>query len=183
MWQGWFVIEWRQLVEFPDYEISELGVVRRLTDSRCAKRGHVLRPKTDRYGYLAVRPFHCGKGRHVTVHRLVAIAFIGEPPTPDHEVAHFDGCHQNNDWHNLRWATSQENCADKKRHGRVVVGERHHKAKLTAKDVAEIRLIASVPAPLYQYEIAALYGVAQPTIGSILRGKIWAHLPQVQANG
>lgn len=175
------MIKWRQLAEFPDYEISELGIVRRLTDSHCAPRGRVLRPKTDRYGYLAVRPFRNGKGRHVTIHRLVALAFIGEPPTPEHQIAHFDGDHQNNDWRNLRWATSQENHLDKQRHGRVPVGERHHKCKLSDQEVAEIRLIASVAAPLYQYEMAKLYGVSQHQIHLIVRGKSRVQ-PQVQAN-
>lgn len=171
---------WRQLSEFPDYEISEAGVVRRLTDSHCAKRGRVLRPKTDRYGYLVVRPFYNGEGRHVPVHRLVAVTFLGDPPTAQHQVAHFDGDHQHNHWSNLRWATAKENNLDKRRHGRMPSGERHHKTKLTDQEVAEIRLIASVPAPLYQYEIGQLYGVSQHQIHLIVTGKSRV-LPQIQA--
>jgi HNH endonuclease/NUMOD4 motif len=165
------MVEWRQIAEFPDYEISEDGEVRRLTDSKCAPRGYVLKPKTDRYGYLAVRPFCNGRGRHVTVHRLVALTFLGDPPTPEHQVAHFDGDHKHNHYSNLRWATARENTSDKDRHGRMPRGERHHKSKLSDEEVAEIRLIGSVSAPLYQYEIAQMYGVSQPQVGLILRGK------------
>ncbi|MFO7851903.1 MAG: HNH endonuclease signature motif containing protein [Alkalibacterium sp.] len=43
------------------------------------------------------------------VHRIVAYAFLGEPPTPQHIVDHIDTNRQNNRPENLRWLTKLEN--------------------------------------------------------------------------
>jgi hypothetical protein len=43
------------------------------------------------------------------VHRIVAFAFHGEPPTPQHIVDHIDTNRQNNRPENLRWLTKLEN--------------------------------------------------------------------------
>jgi hypothetical protein len=45
----------------------------------------------------------------VRVHRIVATAFHGEPPTKDHVVDHIDTNRQNNRAENLRWVTRLEN--------------------------------------------------------------------------
>lgn len=43
------------------------------------------------------------------VHRIVAFAFLGEPPTPQHIVDHIDTNRRNNRPQNLRWLTKLEN--------------------------------------------------------------------------
>lgn len=43
------------------------------------------------------------------VHRIVAFAFLGEPPTAQHVVDHIDTNRQNNRPENLRWLTRLEN--------------------------------------------------------------------------
>lgn len=43
------------------------------------------------------------------VHRIVAFAFLGEPPTPQHVVDHIDTNRRNNRPSNLRWLTKLEN--------------------------------------------------------------------------
>ena len=45
----------------------------------------------------------------VRIHRIVAIAFHGEPPTKEHVVDHIDTNKQNNRPENLRWVTRLEN--------------------------------------------------------------------------
>lgn len=46
---------------------------------------------------------------HERVHRIVAYAFLGEPPTPQHIVDHIDTNRRNNRPQNLRWLTKLEN--------------------------------------------------------------------------
>jgi hypothetical protein len=54
-----------------------------------------------RTGYLEIAS--------VRVHRIIAIAFHGEPPTKEHVVDHIDTNKQNNRPENLRWVTRLEN--------------------------------------------------------------------------
>lgn len=43
------------------------------------------------------------------IHRIVAVAFLGEPPTNQHVIDHIDTNRQNNRLENLRWLTKLEN--------------------------------------------------------------------------
>ncbi len=169
------MVEWRQLRDFPDYEISEYGSIRRLTDCASAKRGKVLRPKTDKYGYLCVRPFFRGVGKHLTVHRLVAITFLGDPSSLRDQVAHFDGNHKNNHYTNLRWATAKENKADMARHGRTPTGERHPRSVLRSSDVALMRFIDAQAKTwnfpfTRQKDIGMVFGMHQANVSALIRG-------------
>jgi len=77
--------------------------------------------------------------------------------------------------------TVKSNCYDmimKNRHQftkNKAVGERNHNTKLTTADVIEIRRIYSLKI-LNQYQLASKYGVAQSSIGAIIRNKTWRHV-------
>lgn len=45
----------------------------------------------------------------ITVHRMVALTFLGEPPAGKTDVNHLDGDKKNNAARNLQWATRAEN--------------------------------------------------------------------------
>lgn len=96
-------VEWRPVVGWEGlYEVSNIGQV------RSVRTGLPLKSKLDKYGYphLGLR----GKDKRywVTVHRLVAFAFISKPEGKDH-IDHIDGNKQNNCVSNLRWVTPKEN--------------------------------------------------------------------------
>lgn len=132
--------EWRQAVGFPDYEVSERGEVRRLTrGGRRYPVGYVLKAKSHQRGYLAYSLVSPQGAKDILAHRLVAMTWIGNSPSDDHEVAHADGSRTNNYWRNLRWATPAENQADRKAHGTYVDGERAYSARLSDKQVMAIR--------------------------------------------
>jgi len=92
--------EWRPIVDYPEYEVSNAGNVRR--------NGRVLKPSSDSDGYLIVSP--CKNNIQTTkkVHRLIAIAFIPNPNNKP-QIDHINRIKTDNRVENLRWATYSEN--------------------------------------------------------------------------
>jgi len=119
---------WRRVERYPEYEISDLGRLRR--------GDYIKVPLRHPRGYLR---YGIGKHHKVLAHRLVCEAFHGSPPTPAHEVAHNNGRRDDNRAENLRWATPAENQADRKAHGTYHVGEQCSSTKLSKRQVGEIR--------------------------------------------
>ena len=100
---------WKQTTIREDYEVSNLGRVRRKKRSPRHKRVypedyHILKPKVQKNGYLFVRLGY----KEMRIHRLVAIAFLDNPNNKA-EVNHLDGDKFNNCLSNLEWATKKEN--------------------------------------------------------------------------
>lgn len=147
------------------YEVSDLGRVRSLRSGQL--RSLCSTPKNP-YPRLVLT----GRGQRVTklVHRLVLIAFVGDP-LPGTEVCHGNGDPADNRLKNLRWGTSAENQADRLRHGTLPRGENIHTAKLSAADVVAIR--AALRKRESQRKIAARFGVSQRSIGRINLGLSW----------
>ena len=90
--------EWKQ--SYVDkWEVSNRGNVRN------KKTGHVLKPYWRKYLTVGEKAGRC------MVHRLVAFAFIGNPPTDmgDATVDHIDNDTGNNDVSNLRWLSRKDN--------------------------------------------------------------------------
>jgi hypothetical protein len=76
-----------------------------------------LKIHTRRNGYCAVAFDIDGKVVSCQVGRLVLLAFVGLPPSPDHHACHYpDTDPRNNKLENLRWDTPSENAKDKYRH-------------------------------------------------------------------
>lgn len=71
------------------------------------RKGRILKPKIDKYGYEVVTLTTNGKRKCYRVHRLVAMAFIDNPENKP-TVNHIDGNKRNNDYFNLEWATQKE---------------------------------------------------------------------------
>ncbi|EIW3383813.1 HNH endonuclease [Staphylococcus pseudintermedius] len=71
------------------------------------RKGRILKPKIDKYGYEVVTLTANGKRKSYTVHKLVAKAFI-ENKENKPTVNHIDGDKRNNNYKNLEWATHKE---------------------------------------------------------------------------
>lgn len=83
-------------------------------------RGYGVRQLTafpDVYGYPTVKLSINGKTIKRKVHRLVCLAFHGNPSSDQLEVRHIDGTRTNNRVNNLTWGTRSENALDRQRHG------------------------------------------------------------------
>ncbi len=94
--------EWNELDEYPNYMISNYGRV----FSSCVNR--ILNPGYDSKGYLHIPLYTNRVGKFVSVHRLVAFAFV-DGYFEGAVVNHIDGNKQNNVASNLEWITNGDN--------------------------------------------------------------------------
>jgi hypothetical protein len=156
-------MEARPIPGFPGYAATADG---RILSKRS---GRPMAPKPDAYGYPSLTLRVSGRAICKCVHRLVALAWLGAPPSPLHEVAHNDGVKANTSPRNLRWATRAENHADMRRHGTLPLGERHGNARLSDDEVSRIRMARREGRK--RSAIAAEFGVSYFTVAKIDTGK------------
>jgi len=132
--------------------------------------GRVLRQSKQRNGYLAVPICVLGKERRMNIHRLVALAFLGESTL---QVNHIDGNKTNNHISNLEYCTSSDNLKHSFKLGlSSIKGERHPAAKFTNAQILEIR--NKVQRGERITDIALAYHVAISTISNIKKGTNYA---------
>lgn len=100
--------EWRVIPKYPPYEASSEGRIRN-------KKGRILSQTLVQSSYKAyykvgVARNKKGHARKEFVHRLVCLAFHGEPPPGMNQVCHFpDGDTANNRADNLKWGNASIN--------------------------------------------------------------------------
>ena len=154
------------------YKISNLGRVQSLPytapNARGAgthvRPGKILKPSTNKDGYLIVILRDRGRSLATSVHSLVASAFL--PPCPGKvgrergcwQVDHIDENKSNNSAQNLRWLPRDEN-------------RRRSCTKLTPKHIQEIRRRRANGDSLKS--LAAMFGKCDATISMICSGRIW----------
>ena len=114
---------WKPIPGFNDwYEASSLGrirskprVIHQSNGNKQHRKGAILKPCTNK-GYKMVVLCADGKRKSVTVHSVVALAFLG-PREPGIQVRHKDGTRDNNKVSNLEYGTRSENTKDSVEHG------------------------------------------------------------------
>lgn len=99
---------WRKVKDYDNYSVSTFGRVRNDDTNRILK--HIFSSN----GYCLVNLFKNGKAKQFYIHRLVLIAFRTNPKNKKC-VDHKDHNRTNNNIHNLRWATTQENSMNKRK--------------------------------------------------------------------
>lgn len=114
-------------------------------------------------------------GRTHSAAHVMCILAHGEPPTPEHEVAHGCGCGPSGcvSPRHLRWATRAENQADRLIHDTSPRGENCGTSVLSEADVRELRRLQG---HLTLAELSAQYGVSRSTISAIHVGRTWSWL-------
>lgn len=163
---------WKSIPGFSRYEVSEIGEVRCVVSEGQRRPGPRKSYRHTRHYKRIQLVNDCGVPKQVFIHRLVALAFLGNPPTAEHEdVAHINGIGWCNHFSNLRWSTTTENMHDKRRHGTQPMGASHHRSKLTEDDVIAIRQSHENARAL-----AERYGVKRHAIYDVRHGKTWAHV-------
>lgn len=187
--------ELRPIEGWPTYHVSADGRAFRLLTTGVFRP---LKPTLNNNGYESISISAPGRRIHVLIHRSVAIAFIGPPPSDKHEARHIDGNNRNNVATNLAWGTHAENMQDMVRHGnqgayrhpeRVARGDRHSSktkpwavprgersgaATITEEQVRAIR--ATFEETKNISATARLLGVSRDAAKHVLNGKTWKHV-------
>lgn len=170
--------EWRPVVGWEEFghQVSSIGRVRRLWTfwKNGEERESIFKIPIKKNGYTAITLQH-GRERmeYCLIHRLVAKAFLGNPPTSEHQVNHKDGDKTNNKVGNIEWATSHENLVHGREMGLIprICGIAEMSRKLTEDDVREIRAKGYTAK-----ETATIYGVRREYAWRIVNGKSWKHV-------
>jgi len=168
--------QWRDVAGYEGlYQVSNWGNVRRIK-TVWGKEGftvrRVLRPGGKKDWYRMVILSSEDIQTAYLVHRLVATAFLGDPPSPKHQVNHKDGDKTNNHVDNLEWVTcSQNHLHSFDELGRRGRGATSPNAKLTVEEVQAIRA-----SDLPNVTIAKLYNVSASLVSLIKSRRKWKHV-------
>lgn len=151
------------------YQVSNMGNVRSVdryvsqvnnngdTYTRIMK-GRLLKPRTQNGGYLIVWLCKHGVSKAVTVHRLVASAFI--PNTSGYkDINHINGIKIDNRIENIEWCTRSENI----KHSYSVLRHKHWKTKV--KCIENNTIYGSIS------EAAKCFGIQTSGIGNNINGR------------
>ena len=177
---------WRDIEDYPGYQVSNLGRVRSLNFNHTGQV-RILKSRKNKFGYLKLYFYKNGKPKTASVHRLVAIAFI---PNPDNlpQVNHKDENKENNfvwvnedgtvdlEKSNLEWCSASHN---------INWGSRNKKtSQKLSKPVAQYTLDGKLVATYSSTTTAAKKnGFIKANIFSCLYGRqktshgfIWKHI-------
>lgn len=133
--------EWRPVPGFESlYAVSNLGNVKSLTRYKKTLKLHITNA-----GYYQVQLWHNGVCKPMSVHRLVAMAFIGMP-SEKQVVNHIDENKLNNNVSNLEWITHVENC----RYG-TAINRRTQHLDYSKRRINNARQIEMVSKPIAQF--------------------------------
>lgn len=176
---------WKPVVGYEtEYEVSNLGRVRRTGRPRKGYPAHYILKQHHGAtgGYPFVRLCRSGRqGKSERVHRLVALAFLGQPPH-GYEVHHRNAIRTDARLHNLMYVSKSENCKIAFAMGHLTrfSGENNSHAKLSWRIVRSIRLLSPSLAPKRSKKrcnqircLARQYHVSDVTIYRILSKTTW----------
>lgn len=178
---------WKDVVGFEGlYQISDCGQLKTFNWKNTGQT-RIMKPATNKKGYLMTVLVKNKKNKSVILHRLVAQAFI---PNPENKptINHKNCIKTDNRVENLEWNTHKENTAHAIQNGLFVFmtpealanipprrGELNGNSLLTVDDVLEIR--RSFKKRIVTREIlAAKYGVSACTIKDVVTRKSWKHI-------
>ena len=125
---------WKVSDLYPNYEVSDQGEVRN------AKTKKLLSLKKKIRGYVYVHLHQDGKSKVVTVHRLIASAFIPNPNNLE-TVNHINYIKDDNRVENLEWMSYSENSGNKNPH-KIIARKQIEQLDLNGNILAEFDSIS-----------------------------------------
>ena len=167
---------WRDINGYEGlYQVSSEGRVKSLARVVIRNNGkklpikeRVLKPMTDRYGYLLVVLCAGGKPKTLNVHRLVCEAFH-ENPENKPEVNHINEDKADNRACNLEWSTAKENCNHGTRNERMAKGIAKALSKSVGQYTRDGELVKIWPSAI---EVQRQAGFSQGNVSAAARGKL-----------
>ncbi len=157
---------WKQIKDYPFYSVSDKGRIK----SRKRKHTRILKGTITKFGYIRMCLTNDEGEKFIYIHRLVLETFKEKCPG-EKQACHNNNNPANNQIKNLRWDTSLNNHADRKKHGTLNLGVQNGNNKLTVKQILEIKKDFRT-----QNEIAKTYKTHQTNISCIKSGITWAWL-------
>lgn len=163
--------KWNEVVDYPNYEISTQGNIRRWDN----KKGEVKVSTAPAPTYLMFNTWVNKKYKKLYVHREMMRAFN---PTEDPNLTHV--CFKDNNIYNLNlenlyWSSQNKRMRRRFKEGGYARGQEHHRAKLTDEDVIKIR--AMWDSEQYtQKVIAEKFGIHVSTCANIISKRFWPHI-------
>lgn len=190
--------EWKDIVGYEGYyQISNKGNVRSKDRTYNAtylrnnpiifRKGVVLKPRPNKYGYLTVCLKKHSKGKTIPIHKLVATTFI-ENPLGKMCIDHINGNRTDNRVENLRWVTikeNQNNPITKRRLSECKIGIKHHFygknfSKEHSQKIGDANRNGKCSIPIVQLDLTGNYINEFPSTNEVQRqlglshGNIWA---------
>lgn len=149
------------------YEVSDHGFVRNFKTKRVLRMYLV-----DGYFRLTLS---CGTKRdkkNYLINRLVLLTFEGRSDDPKkNQAAHIDGNRVDNRLENLTWKDHLGNYEDRIKHGTVLNGETHPRAKLTTENVFLMRNMYANGST--QAELSERFCITRAHVSRIVTGTRW----------
>ncbi len=175
--------EWKEIVGYPGYQVSNLGRVKSLVKAY-RRTERILKGSPNTTGYILVQLYPQPRERKsLLVHRLVMMTFQPNPVMNELEVNHKDLDITNNSITNLEWVTEQGN---KEHYGdsdkfkvavaKIPKGEAQHLARLTEQDVLDIRDSYKNNTHGSIRKLWEKYEVSSSAMRQVLNGSTWKHL-------
>lgn len=176
----------KTITEFPDYEVSNFGRIKtrarkiRYTHAQTGKE--LFRQSQSRFlkvqyngrtGYKFCQLYKAKKMHNKSIHRLVAIEFVGNPYGLDY-VNHIDGNKHNNVFSNLEWCTNEYNHAHATATGLKARGSEIGSSKLTENSAHAVKWF--LREGYTHVEIAEAFKLSVGAVSNIARGLAWSHV-------
>lgn len=162
---------WKDIPNYEGrYQVSNFGRIKSFVGKE-----KILKQRTTKKGYKKVGLCKNKKQKQHRIHRLVAITFLPNNLNLP-EVNHIDGDKANNNLSNLEWCSPSHNMKHSFKTGlrKACSGENHGRAKLTEKQVREIKKLA-LAGIMTQKEIGNAYNISSVSVNHIKLDRTWKH--------
>ncbi len=166
--------KWKTIEDFPNYEASNLGRIRRIKTQKILKPGF-SKAKNPR---PTVVLYKNKKSKTKAVSRIILTTFKGKPDFEKAECNHKDGIRLHNEITNLEWVTGCGNVQHALRTGlrkKQATGSRIGISKLKEKDIPIIRKMIA-KGVLKLEDIGNKFNVNKCTIFDVKHNKTWRHV-------